>query len=215
MPLRAGSDPATIGYNIHEMMTHGHPHLQALAAALHNAHYRPHRDDGGMVPVTSQDTPGLQPNVQTQTPQGQNLVQRFSTMSPEQLRELAPRLSGQMQQTAQRVLRQKQMAPSYGQTAKPQAAMPQFGLAGSPPPVDQTTFAGGAVGYASGGATHRDNETVPILAAGGEFVISPDHVRILGNGDVRAGHKLLDAWVVDARKQIVTKMKSLKGPVRG
>jgi hypothetical protein len=144
-------------------------------------------------------------------------MQRFSAMSPEQLRELAPRLSGQVAQIAQRILAQKQMTPQQGygqQPSQPQSAMPQFGVPATAQPV-QASFPGGAVGYASGGAaTHDEHECVPILAAGGEFVISPDHVKILGQGDVRAGHRLLDAWVVDSRKQIVKKMSGLRGPVR-
>ncbi len=214
MPLRSGSDQATISYNIHEMIASGHPHAQAVAAALHSAH--PHRDDGGMVPSAPGPTPGLQPSIQNQTPQSQSLVQRFSAMSPEQLRELAPRLSGQVAQIAQRILAQKQMSGGSQpqQPSQPQSAMPQFGVPATAPPV-QASFPGGAVGYASGGAaTHDEDECVPILAAGGEFVISPDHVKILGQGDVRAGHKLLDSWVVGARKQIVRKMSGLRGPVR-
>lgn len=206
MPLRSGSDQATIGYNIHEMMASGHPHNQAVAAALHNAHY----DDGGMVPSAPDPTPGLQPSVQSQTPQSQSLIQRFSAMSPEQLRELAPRLSGQVQQIVQRILQQKQMASQ-------QPSQPQQAAVGGTVHDNRHSvlFPGGAVGYASGGAaTHSEDECVPILAAGGEFVISPHHVAQLAGGDVRAGHKLLDAWVVDARQQIVNKMKSLKGPVR-
>lgn len=214
MPLRSGSDQATIGYNIHEMMASGHPHNQAGAAALHNAHY----DDGGMVPSAPDPTPGLQPSAQSQTPQSQSLIQRFSAMSPEQLRELAPRLSGQVQQIVQRILQQKQMAGGASQQpSQPQFGIPQQAAVGGMVHDNRHSvlFPGGAVGYASGGAaTHGEDECVPILAAGGEFVISPHHVARLGDGDVRAGHKLLDKWVVDSRQQIVKKMSGLKGPVR-
>ena len=37
MPLKRGSSEKTIGKNIHEMMFSGHPHSQAVAAALHEA----------------------------------------------------------------------------------------------------------------------------------------------------------------------------------
>lgn len=216
MPLRSGSDQATIGYNIHEMMASGHPHNQAVAAALHNAHY----DDGGMVPSAPDPTPGLQPSAQSQTPQSQSLIQRFSAMSPEQLRELAPRLSGQVQQIVQRILQQKQMAGGASQQpSQPQFGIPQQAAVGGSVPVAShygVMFPGGAVGYASGGAaTHSEDECVPILAAGGEFTINPYHVKIIGDGDIREGHRRLDEWVPHARKQIMKVMGGLKGPVRG
>lgn len=40
MPLKKGRSRATIRYNIEEMETAGHPHDQAVAAALRSAHYK-------------------------------------------------------------------------------------------------------------------------------------------------------------------------------
>jgi hypothetical protein len=40
MPLKSGKSPKTISENIREMQASGHPHDQAVAAALHNAHPR-------------------------------------------------------------------------------------------------------------------------------------------------------------------------------
>jgi hypothetical protein len=37
MPLHSGSSKKVISKNIHEMIAVGHPHNQAVAAALHNA----------------------------------------------------------------------------------------------------------------------------------------------------------------------------------
>ncbi len=37
MPLHPGKSQKVIGENIHEMEASGHPHKQAVAAALHNA----------------------------------------------------------------------------------------------------------------------------------------------------------------------------------
>jgi hypothetical protein len=38
MPLTKGTSRATISHNIEEMEKSGHPHEQAVAAALHTAH---------------------------------------------------------------------------------------------------------------------------------------------------------------------------------
>lgn len=69
---------------------------------------------------------------------------------------------------------------------------------------------GPASPMARGGKT----KPVPILAAGGEYVISPQDVRRIGGGNERRGHQVLDKWVVSERGKIVKKMKSLPGPKR-
>lgn len=66
-------------------------------------------------------------------------------------------------------------------------------------------------GMARGG---KKEKPVPILAAGGEYVISPQDVRRIGGGNERRGHQVLDKWVVGERSKIVKKMKSLPGPKR-
>lgn len=58
--------------------------------------------------------------------------------------------------------------------------------------------------YAEGG--------VPIIAAGGEWVVPPDQVAELGGGDISRGHDILDAFVTQVRKDTIKTLKSLKGP---
>lgn len=53
---------------------------------------------------------------------------------------------------------------------------------------------------------------VPIIAAGGEYIIHPDVVRDIGHGDIKAGHKVLDKFVLDVRKKNVETLKKLPGP---
>lgn len=48
MPLKSGRSHKVIAQNIKEMIESGHPHEQAVAAALHNADV-PNYDDGGDV----------------------------------------------------------------------------------------------------------------------------------------------------------------------
>ena len=63
--------------------------------------------------------------------------------------------------------------------------------------------------FADGGMT---GEKVPIVAAGGEFVISPEIVMGIGGGDMNAGHKELDDFVKKIRANTVKTLKKLPGP---
>jgi hypothetical protein len=67
---------------------------------------------------------------------------------------------------------------------------------------------GGPYGMAKGGAT----EGVPIVAAGGEYVVDPDQVREVGGGDLDRGHKVLDEFVLRMRKELVKTLKKLPPP---
>jgi hypothetical protein len=63
---------------------------------------------------------------------------------------------------------------------------------------------------AMGGATY--GSPVPVVVAGGEYVISPEDVEHLGEGNLDAGHRVLDAFVVKMRKKTVDTLKNLPGP---
>lgn len=53
---------------------------------------------------------------------------------------------------------------------------------------------------------------VPIIAAGGEYVVSPHHCAWLGDGDVKKGHDELDKFVVAARAKTKKTLHELPGP---
>lgn len=53
---------------------------------------------------------------------------------------------------------------------------------------------------------------VPIVAAGGEYVISPEVVTAIGNGDMNLGHTELDTFVTTMRKKLIDTLKKLPGP---
>jgi len=67
--------------------------------------------------------------------------------------------------------------------------------------------------FARGGAP-RSTSIVPIVAAGGELVYSPEEVSMIGGGDLDDGHKILDAFVKQLRAATVKTLSNLPGPRR-
>lgn len=63
--------------------------------------------------------------------------------------------------------------------------------------------------FAKGGAV---NPTTPIVAAGGEYLIHPDTIADLGNGDINLGHSILDAFVKHVREKHIKTLRKLPGP---
>ena len=68
---------------------------------------------------------------------------------------------------------------------------------------------GGPYGMADGGTAPAG---VPIVAAGGEYVVHPYHVRQIGDGDLDLGHKVLDEWSKRIRADHVKLLKHLPPP---
>lgn len=56
------------------------------------------------------------------------------------------------------------------------------------------------------------NDHQPVLLAGGEYVVEPEHVAALGGGDAKKGHDMLDHMIVNVRKDAIKKLKKLPGP---
>ena len=63
-------------------------------------------------------------------------------------------------------------------------------------------------GRASGGKVAG----VPIVAAGGEYVLAPHEVQWAGDGDLDAGHRVLDDFVKTMRTRNIKTLKNLPGP---
>lgn len=62
-------------------------------------------------------------------------------------------------------------------------------------------------GRAEGGEAH-----VPVMAAGGEYIVDPESVAAVGGGDSEKGFRILDAFVLNSRKRQVNEIKGLKPP---
>jgi hypothetical protein len=82
---------------------------------------------------------------------------------------------------------------------------------GGSKPYNQPSTPYGAnmpTGHAAGGSAG----TVPIVAAGGEYVLSPEQVMRAGNGDLDMGHRVLDEFVKRKRAETIKTLKALPGP---
>ena len=87
-----------------------------------------------------------------------------------------------------------------------------------------TPYGGGDMPYGGGAGPYGENihgkaaggeaDAVPIVAAGGEYVLSPDQVRQAGGGNLEAGHRVLDDFVKRYRAKTIKTLKNLPGPKR-
>jgi len=66
-------------------------------------------------------------------------------------------------------------------------------------------------GYAVEGSR---GERIPIIIAGGEFVIHPKDVMAVGDGNIDRGHKNLDEWVISRRKSHIKTLQGLAPPAK-
>lgn len=66
---------------------------------------------------------------------------------------------------------------------------------------------------ASGVKDGSEGENVPVALSHGEYQVSPEHVRMIGHGNLKAGHAILDSWVMKMRAHQIEKLKKLKPPV--
>lgn len=58
------------------------------------------------------------------------------------------------------------------------------------------------------------DEEVPIIVAGGEYILNPEQVMEVGGGDIKRGHEILDAWVKRQRKSQISTLRKLPGPAK-
>lgn len=87
-------------------------------------------------------------------------------------------------------------------------------LKGSPESIRKFFGAKPAAGWAKGGPAPHNPAPVAIAAAGGEFVVPPSVVSIIGHGDIKHGHITLDAWVMKRRKNHIKTLKGLAPPAK-
>lgn len=87
-----------------------------------------------------------------------------------------------------------------------------YGSSGMPYGANSGPYGADMPGKARGGSTAISGPPVPIVAAGGEYVLTPQEVMDAGGGDLDAGHKALDEFVNRSRRQLVKTLRKLPPP---
>jgi hypothetical protein len=188
MPLAKGSSQKTISNNIAEMVKSGHPHDQAVAAALNTA--RQVKAAGG--PPSVPYTKAAKGTPLTPLAQGVHLGPIHSPVAGR-----TDHLPMHVPSGAYVIPADIVSSLGEGNTMAGYRAVKMM-------------FKGAPYGaFAAGGEV---GEPVPIVAAGGEYVLSPDEVIWAGGGDLDAGHRALDKWIVGTRAETVKTLKALPGP---
>ena len=211
MPLIKSGSREAIGTNIKEMEAAGHPRKQAIAAALSTAR-RYGKAAGGAA--------------------DESFVRRGASIKLGREGMLNSSIPGRTDKLPMNVKAGSYVLPADipsalgqgntmagGEILKKMFNSGPYGL-----PLPKGGRGGGGQRprlkkmFAKGGeaASDQDGEGdhVPIVAAGGEYIIPPEVVQDIGHGDMKAGHDVLDKFVLKVRKHHISTLKKLPGPKR-
>lgn len=72
------------------------------------------------------------------------------------------------------------------------------------------TLSGRRRGFADGGEVQGSD--IPVMLSDGEFVIPPEIVAEIGDGDVSTGHDVIDGWIMDERARHIETLQALPPP---
>jgi pyruvate/2-oxoacid:ferredoxin oxidoreductase beta subunit len=220
MPLIKSASKKAVSQNISEMIHAGHPKAQAIAAALSVA--RKAHASGGTTTTTTgpgaymgnpvmphvgpikSGVAGRTDHLPMHVPSGSYVIPAdiISAMGEGNtaagFRHMKYIFRGAPYGNKRKFYDQKSGSMPYG------GGKALYGQPGTPYGAELPN------GRAEGGET----SAVPIVAAGGEYVLSPEQVLWAGDGDLDRGHRVLDEFVRRKRAETIKTLKGLPGPRR-
>ena len=206
MPLKKGKSKATVSSNISELMHMGRPQKQAVAIAL--AKSRTGKEVGGS--FFGQPAPGNTTKVHV------GPIHSPVAGRTDHLPMHVP--SGAYVIPADIISAMGEGNTMAGFRVAKSIFQPVVKPSSIFNPIPYMSGFPGASAYlglpkrATGGPIGLPFEPVPIVAAGGEYVIHPDHVTAMGGGNIDAGHKMLDEFVKKYRAKTVKTLQKLPPP---
>jgi hypothetical protein len=214
MPLKHGKSQDTISQNISEMIHAGHPRDQAIAAALSVARQARAEGGGFTPPVPKGNTSAIHTGpihspVAGRTDHLPMHVPSGSYVIPADI------VSAMGEGNTDAGFRHMKLifgglpyGKRNGPYNEPIEAMPYGGKGDMPYGSDGGPYNAEMPHRAAGGGV----DTVPIVAAGGEYVLAPHEVVKAGDGDLDRGHRVLDDWVKSMRARTIKTLQNLPGP---
>lgn len=208
MPLIKSSSDKAFKSNFKAELSTGKPRDQALAIAY--SVKRRARANGGPVPGVSDPGPLHAGPVMSAVP-GRTDKHNISVKAGSYVLPSSVVSSLGQDNTMAGFETIKQMFSSGPYGMKPMKMKMGWGL-----PMARAKTRRRADGGLTEGAAYGEGqqEDVPIVVAGGEYVLTPDEVMQVGGGDIARGHEILDAWVKTNRKQHIKVLSKLPGPAK-
>ena len=186
MPLKHGKSQAVISGNIKEMIAAGHPQKVAVAAALNTA--RKAMEKGGQAKDPKVFHGPLKGPIAGRTDRLPINVYSGSYVIPA---DIVSSLGEGNTEAGMEIIKRM---------------------------IEEAKSRGGRVGmvskYGLQGHYHTPRSKVPVLVAFGEYILSPEEVEAIGDGDINSGHKVLDAFVKSQRKKTIKTLRKLPGPAK-